>query len=138
MAGKATHPSPTNCSAATRKGARQEQEAGLPKLRKLAEGAEDAYPDDNYHADMNDYPAEPVSPDHTAPLDESDDYQHDRPTPARHSRANGNPQAPFVSSAPSAGPTGEVLSRPNGEFPALSVTPNSASKERPKRKTPSP
>ena len=109
-----------------REDARSHQEAGHPGLRKLAENAENAenaypeddwptepnahpeddwptepddYPNDNYHTDMNDYPAEPVSPDDTPPLDESDDYQHDRPTPNRHSHANGNPQNP---SAPSA------------------------------------
>ena len=61
--------------------ARRNQEAGHPGLSKLAEGAEnayleddwptepDAYPDDNYHTDMNDYPAEPVSPDDNPPSD---------------------------------------------------------------------
>ena len=51
-----------------REDARREKDAGHPGLRKLAENAEnvypedlptepDAYPDDNYHTDMNDYPA---------------------------------------------------------------------------------
>ena len=55
----------------------REMEAGNPKIHKMAEGAENAYPpdddlptganaypdDDNYHTDMNAYPAEPVNPD---------------------------------------------------------------------------
>ena len=64
-----------------RDNAHREKEAGHPGLRKIAENAENAYPeddwptepndypDDNYHTDMNDYPAEPVSPDDNPPLD---------------------------------------------------------------------
>ena len=52
------------------------------------------YPDDNYHTDMNDYPAETVNPDDTPPLD-----------------ANGNTQNPSAVS-PSPSPVlGESLPR---------------------------
>ncbi|MYB48876.1 MAG: hypothetical protein F4X72_06340, partial [Dehalococcoidia bacterium] len=72
------------------------------------------YPDDNYHTDMNDYPAETVNPDDTPPLDESDGYQHDRPTPNRHTGANGNPQNPSEPAAVNSSPSpvlGESLPR---------------------------
>ena len=73
--------------------ARRDLEAGQPGLRKLAEGAEnaypeddwptepDAYPDDNYHTDMNDYPAEPVSSDD---LDPSGSHPISPPPGERH------------------------------------------------------
>ena len=129
------------------------QEAGHPGLSKLAEDADDSYPeddwptepnaypeddlptepdvypDDNYHTDMNDYPAEPVSPDdldpsgsHLSPAGEplnshlspaggetqrggsspTAPSSHEPSHATRHSRANGNPQDPSATSAPSA------------------------------------
>ena len=99
-----------------REDARREKEAGHPGLRKLAENAEnahpfddlptepDAYPDDNYHTDMNDYPAT----SHLSPAggetqrggsSHPTSYGHESSHATRHSRANGNPQNP---SAPSA------------------------------------
>ena len=81
-----------------RQDTRRDWGAGHLDLNKLAENAENeyhpddwptepnAYPDDNYHTDMNDYPTEPnVYPDDTPPLD-----------------ANGNTQNPSaVSLSPS-------------------------------------
>ncbi len=63
-----------------REDACRDWEAGHPDLSKLAENAEN-----EYHPD--DWPTEPVNPDDNPPLDESGDYQRDRPTPNRHSRA---------------------------------------------------
>ena len=71
-----------------RESVRHDTGTGYSDLRKLAQGAENAhpkddwptepnaYPDDNYHTDMNDYPAEPVSPDGKPPLDESGNTQN--------------------------------------------------------------
>ena len=89
-----------------RDNAHREKEAGHPGLRKIAENAENAYPeddwptepndypDDNYHTDMNDYPAEPVSPDDNPPLD-----------------ANGNTQNPSAVSPSPSPVAGESLPR---------------------------
>ena len=90
-----------------RQDARRDWGGGHLDLNKLAENAENeyhpddwptepnAYPDDNYHTDMNDYPTEPnVYPDDALPLD-----------------ANGNTQNPSAVS-PSPSPVlGESLPR---------------------------
>jgi len=113
-----------------RENARRDWKAGHPDLSKLAENAENEYhpddwptepadvyegeavtpvdaypddnyhtdmndyPDDNYHTDMNDYPAETVNPDDTPPLD-----------------ANGNTQNPSAVSPSPSPVAGESLPR---------------------------
>ena len=100
-------------------GARREQEAGHSKLRKLAEGAENAYPDDNYHTDMNDYPAGPVILDdnyHTDMNDYPDDNYHTdmNDYPAEPVSPDDNELA-YSNLSPAGEPSGSHLSPAGGE-----------------------
>ena len=71
-----------------REDAHREKEAGHPKLRKMAEGAENAYPDD----DLN---TQPASPYDNPSLDSSEASQHDPTSPNRHTHERTSPRAPI-------------------------------------------
>ena len=68
-----------------REDARRELEAGHPTLRKIAEGATNAPPND-------DLPTQSVRPNDNQPLDAAEVRSDNRPVPSRHSRVGGNPQ----------------------------------------------
>ena len=73
-----------------REGARRELEAGHPKLRKMAEGAENAYPPDDLHR-------QPASPYDNPPPDESDLSPYG---PSHATRHTGGGRYPEDVSAP--------------------------------------
>ena len=92
-----------------RENAGRELDAGLPTFRKMAEGAENAYPDDDrptepdvYEGEpviLDDLPtepdvyqAEPVIPNDDSYPDPADVWSDDPTSPTRHSRESGNPQ----------------------------------------------
>ena len=68
-----------------REDARREQEAGHPKLRAMAQGAENAYPDD----DLN---TETVRPNDYQPYDPSEVSQHQPTLPNRHTGGGRYPE----------------------------------------------
>ena len=68
-----------------------ELDAGLPTFRKMAEGAENAYPEDDPSTEPGVYQAEPMVPDDSYP-DPADVWSDDPTSPTRHSHESGNPQ----------------------------------------------
>ena len=79
-----------------REGARRELEAGHPKLRKMAEGAENAYPPDD-HYEVNVYQAEPVTLKDNDPSAAADGQPHG---PSHATRHTGGGRYPEDVSAP--------------------------------------
>ena len=68
-----------------REDARREQEAGHPKLRAMAQGAENAYPDD-------DLDTQAVRPDDDLPYDPGEVSQHQPTPPNRHTGGGRYPE----------------------------------------------
>ena len=79
-----------------REDARRELEAGHPKLRKMAEGAENAYPPDD-HYEANVYQAEPVTLKDIDPSAAADGQPHG---PSHATRHTGGGRYPEDVSAP--------------------------------------
>ena len=74
-----------------REGARRELEAGHPKLRKMAEGAENAYPPDDRPTEDVSY-AEAVVPDDNLSPGESDLSHYEPPSLHRHTGGGRYPE----------------------------------------------
>ena len=106
-----------------REGARRELEAGHPKLRKMAEGAENAYaPDDHY--EMNVYQAEPVTLKDNDPSAAADGQPHGPSHATRHTGGGrypedvsappyGSHQDPYTPTSPGSPSAPSVVSPPS-------------------------
>ena len=97
-----------------REGARRELEAGHPKLRKMAEGAENAYPLDDQPSEVNVYQAEPVTLKDNDPSPAADEQPHE---PSHATRHTGGGRYPEDVSAPSYGPDQNIHTPPSPPSP---------------------
>ena len=92
-----------------REDARREQAAGYPRLRKLAEGANNAPSNDDHHTEVHDYPAEAVRSDGYPPVDPVEVPSHEPTSATRHTgggRYPGEvPSSPIVPSETRNAPT---------------------------------
>ena len=95
-----------------REDARRELEAGHPTLRKIAEGATNAPPnDDHVPSYSNLSPAggetQRGGSSHVSPYDAEEAPTHDRPSPTRHTGGGTSPRTPIRGRYPESAPTSE-------------------------------
>ena len=107
-----------------RENARQELEAGLPELRKLAEGAENAYPPDDGPMEPDVYEGEAVTPDEeptNSHLSPSGDSSHPAPyghEPSNATRHTGGGRYPENIPSPSYEPDQDIHTPPSPHNPS--------------------